>query len=44
MLRKVLAWPRFICMFMNQDKTIGGCIEKGLANLTAVAERHGLSR
>jgi len=29
---------RAICMFMNQDKMVGGYFEKGLANLKAVAE------
>jgi len=29
---------RAICMFMNQDKMVGGYFEKGLANLKATAE------
>jgi len=29
---------RAICLFMNQDKMLGGYFEKGLANLKAVAE------
>jgi hypothetical protein len=31
-------FARAICMFMNQDKMIGGYFEKGLANLKAVTE------
>ena len=27
-----------ICLFMNQDKMIGGYFEKGLANLKSVVE------
>jgi uncharacterized protein YndB with AHSA1/START domain len=29
---------RAICMFMNQDKMVGGAFEQGLANLKGVAE------
>jgi hypothetical protein len=29
---------RAICLFMNQDKMLGGYFEKGLENLRAVAE------
>jgi hypothetical protein len=29
---------RAICLFMNQDKMLGGYFEKGLENLKSVAE------
>jgi hypothetical protein len=32
---------RAICLFMNQDKMVGGYFEKGLENLKAVVEATG---
>jgi hypothetical protein len=32
---------KLFCVFVNQDKMLGGCLEEGLEQLTAVVKVHG---
>jgi hypothetical protein len=34
-------WLKAVCLFMNMDKTIGGDLEKGLAQMKSVVEAAG---